>query len=485
MSFLLMNWIPAIILGLLILRLARPYLSALERIGVAGLLVALGLFAPGRASLILPYSPPAVHALIFSLLSLHFLQRDAAGFIEALAAGGLAGLAFCSKQEIGLVALLAICVPVVVRSSRREKWLLGVAAGFLCVAGTGMLVALGSASLDSLRDDSHLWPIGKVPEPWKYLAMISTGILIRGWPARLGVAVLFFVFCAAIIGLLSLLAVGSTRYRRPLLLVSIVGLLISGAAGILLGWRPDPLYLSVLIAFAIVPLALLDRTRRDRDFLVAFSLFTGLVATRTAFGGRIGWSSYSGVTNVATSLTWALFLFCFLPRLWPGGKDAAVFARKTWGLIVLAVAAWGTWKGVRDLRVPSTVLVETSIGRVWVPESGAPMFVALGQNLKPGERALVLPEPNAVEALFKLQSASPLLYHMPGWLDARAEEQLLRRFASQSPDVVVLFGRTTWEFGVEPLGRGFGRRLIAWLDANYSVAANPMGGLILRRKQPI
>ncbi len=482
-SFLLMNWVPAILLALLLLRAGRPYLSEMERLSVLGLLLALGLFGPGKARLVLPYSPAAVHALIFSVLALLLLQRQTPRRADAFAAGGLAGLAFCSKQEIGLVALCAICVPVLTRSSRALRWLLPALVGFSCVAGAGVLVVLWSAPLESLRYDSHFWPIGEVPGSWKYLSGLTTGLLIRDWPVRLGGAVLAFLYEAALIGLLGLLVARDPRVRRPLLLALLGALLIGGAAdGILLGRRADPLSLSVLVAFALLLLALLDRARQGRDFLVAFGLFAGLVATRTAFAGRIGWSSYSGVTNVSTALTWALFLFCFLPKLWPGGGLAVQATRRIWAFTLFAVAAYGTWIGARDLRAAPEVTVETPRGRVWIGESAAPLFAALGKNLRPGERALVLPEPNAVEALFKLRSASPLLYHMPGWLDARAEEQLLRRFEGEGPDVVVVFGRSTWEFGVEPFGQGFGRRLAGWLETNYAIVASSPGGVILRRR---
>jgi hypothetical protein len=71
---------------------------------------------------------------------------------------------------------------------------------------------------------------------------------------------------------------------------------------------------------------------------------------------------------------------------------------------------------------------------------------------------------------------------MPGWFDARAEEELLRRFQKHPPDIVVFFSRSTWEFGVEGFGYGFGKRLAEWLERNYRVAAREVGGFVLRPK---
>jgi hypothetical protein len=485
-SFLLMNWVPAILLGLILLRAGGPYLGQLERVCVAGLLIGGGIFGPGRAArLVLPYSPAAVHALILSVLSLCLLQRAPTRRVDAFLAGGLAGLAFSSKQEIGLVALAALCVPVWTRSSGARGWVLPALAGFCCLVLPGLLVVFASASVESLRYDNHYWPLAEVPAAWKFLYKATTGLLNPDWPARLTGAALSFLFVAALVGLLGLLLARDPRVRRPLLLFLLGALLVGGAVdGVLLGRRADPSCLSMLVAFALVLAAYLNREQPGRDFLVAFGLFAGLLASRTAFAGRLDWSSYSGVANVLTSLTWALFLFCFLPRLFPGGKLAGGITRRIWALVLLPVATYGTWSSARDLRSQDAVAVETPRGRVWDDGPAVPFLAALAANLRPGERALVLPESNAIEALFDLQSTSPLLYHLPGWLDARAESALLRRFETKRPDVVVLFIRPTWEYGVDPFGQGFGRRLGRWLVQNYRRAASAQGGIILRSKVP-
>lgn len=483
LSFLLMNWVPAILLGVLLLRAGRPYLTELERLSVLGLLLGLGLFGMGTGQLVLPYSPAAVHALIFSVLALLLLQRDPPRRSDALVAGSLAGLAFCSKQEIGLVVLVAVCVPAWMSSSRARGWLLPALTGFGAVAGLGLLVVFGSASVESLRFDSHFWPIGDVPPSWKYLSGLTTGLLIRDSHARLGRAVLAFLYIVALVGLLGLLFARDSRVRRSLLLLLLGALLIGGAAeGALVGRDVDLLLLSMLVAFALAVASFLDRRRPGRDFLVAFGLFAGVIAIRTAFAGRLGWSSYSGVTNVSTALTWALFLFLIAPRLFPGGVLSAAVTRRIWAFVLLPVAVYEGWSGIRGLRNDSVVRVATPVGRVWVGKRAAPLFSALSRNLRAGERALVLPEPNAVEALFELRSASPYLYHMPGWLDTRAEDTLLRRFEAQPPEVVVLFARTTWEYGIEPFGQGYGKRLASWLIQKYVVAASSPGGVIFRRK---
>jgi hypothetical protein len=468
--FLLLNWVPAILLGLLLLRAGRPYLGELERLAVVGLLLGLGIFAPGPAWLILPYSPAAVHALIFSVIALLILRRAPSRPTDPFIAGALAGLAFCCKQEIGVSILVAIAFPVLMRPGRARSWFLPAVVGFAAVSGLGLAVAFGSASFDSLRFESHIWPIGVVPASWKYLSGIATGLLIRDWPERLAGAAAAFVYVAVVLGLLALLLARDPRVRRPVLLALLGVILIVGALdGVLLGRRGDPLCLGL----------------PGREFLAAFGVFAGMVAARTAFACRLGWSSYSGVAGVSTALSWALFLFCVLPRVLPGGDSAARWARRLWAAVLLPVAAYTTWAGIESLRrfSATAVSVDTPRGRVWTRADLGPLYNSLAKNLRPGEKALVLPESRGVEALFQLRSASPYLYHLPGWLDDRAESLLIRRFEKNPPEVVVLFDRSTWEFGVQPFGVGYGRRLAQWLERNYEVVAREPGGIVLRPRR--
>ena len=109
-SFLLFNWIPAIVLGILLLRAGRPFFTTLERVAVLLLILALGIFGGGVAQsrLILCYCPAAVVALVFAVGALLFLLRDEHRRLDPFAAGILAGLAFGAKQEIGLAAIAGL-----------------------------------------------------------------------------------------------------------------------------------------------------------------------------------------------------------------------------------------------------------------------------------------------------------------------------------------------------------------------------------------
>jgi hypothetical protein len=131
----LSNWIAAILAGVLLLRCGRPFLTTLERIATGGLILAFSLWVPGSGRLVLPYCPEVVHALISSLGALLVIGKP--GLPEGTRswfAGLLAGLAFCSKQEIGLAVLIALLTSLLVRakSSKRSPNRRGV-RGSCCV----------------------------------------------------------------------------------------------------------------------------------------------------------------------------------------------------------------------------------------------------------------------------------------------------------------------------------------------------------------
>src|SRR6266540_7173739 len=115
MSYLLFaSWIPAIGASILFLRAVRPALSFVERFAVAGLLLSESLFAPGPGRLVFPYALAAVHALFLSIAALLFGTRSGP-VARPYLAGFLAGLAFYSKQEIGLACLLALIASLSLR----------------------------------------------------------------------------------------------------------------------------------------------------------------------------------------------------------------------------------------------------------------------------------------------------------------------------------------------------------------------------------
>jgi hypothetical protein len=69
---------------------------------------------------------------------------------------------------------------------------------------------------------------------------------------------------------------------------------------------------------------------------------------------------------------------------------------------------------------------------------------------------------------------------MPGWLDEEDELELLKRIEARRPDAIVLFSRETKEYGVEPLGKGYGRLLAGWIARNYTPVETMRAGAVFR-----
>ena len=69
---------------------------------------------------------------------------------------------------------------------------------------------------------------------------------------------------------------------------------------------------------------------------------------------------------------------------------------------------------------------------------------------------------------------------MPGWLDRRGQELLIARLEREPPDVIVVFQRPTWEYGVAPFGQGFGLLVADWIVRNARVVYEGPGGTVFR-----
>jgi hypothetical protein len=479
--FNLVNWVPAILAGVLLSRASRPFFSFLERLVVVGLLLGLSIFAPGPARLVLPYSPAAVHALALSVGAFLLMQSRKRELPRAWGAGMLAGLAFCAKQEIGIAAMIALSAPLLTRGTRGLAWVTRSVAGFLAIALLGAAVVLGSgASPDSLRLDSHIWPLASVPREWKGLFRIAAG-MTEDWRDSVALSARHLTKLILLGSLGALILAREKKRSRWAWTIGLLALLtaVDVVEGRSLLPEIRPVNLSMLVAFLVAILAWLDRERPNRDFLVGFGLFAGLVGVRTAFSGNIA-VPYAGVSHFAASLTWALFFLCLLPVRFPGGVLSARRARTVWAALLFPVALYVAVNGIQQLRVEGRRAISTSRGAVFLGPRMARIYGRVSGHLHPGERALYLPETLGLDVLLKVEDASPLLIHTPGWLDSRAEEALIRRFEIRAPDVIVILDRGTAEFGVAPFGRGFGLRLAAWIGEHYQPTMTSPSVTVLR-----
>jgi hypothetical protein len=484
--YLLANWIPAILAGLLLLRCGRFFLSTLERLALVGVLLFSSLLVAGRGHLILPYSLAVVHALALSIGALLLVrpQREQST-TRVLLAGCLAGLAFCCKQEVGVAAFLALAAAPLAGQARPLAWLTRLIAGFIAAILPVAIFVLSSASIESLQRDSHLWPLAPIPPTTtSFLMHWVAGFGDPHWPGAVLATVLRDLGRVALIALLALLL---ARERKRSVWLRVTAVLL----GVGLWWLfrrqlPAPLpslSLSMAAAFSVAILAILLKDAPHRPFLISFAIFAGLVGTRTAFGRGVS-GPYSGPGHFASALTSVLFLVVFLPPLLVGEGRAASYLRTLLTLVLLSVSWWQTARSIRELRFPSRVSVQTREGQVYADPNEAVLFNAIARDSTAGERALIIPESYGIDALFHLENVSPLVTAFPGWLDLDLERRLIKRLDESPPDLVVLLKRPVREFGSEPFGVGYGLLLADWCSRNYQVVdSSPLGKILRKRRE--
>jgi len=487
---LLASWIAAVAAGLLLVRLSRSFLTTFERVGLVGLVLAVSLFAPGPGRIVLPYAPAAVHSLILSLAALLVFYRSV-GRMErsAILAGALAGLAFCGKQEIGVAVAAALGVPLLTRSERARPRVLSAAIGFGAVAGAVATLVLSTIPLEDLRT-SHLWPlVPRPPAEWDHLYRIVAGVAAESWFRGYLKALQGLLYYLSLLAFLGLLI---ARDRKPLRWATAALLLGVSFAGhdpiSFLGDWFHPISLSVLVAFSCSLLGLFQK-RGDRDYVVGMGVFAGLAGMRTVFSSNLG-AHYSAIGHFATSLTWLLFLCVLFPRLIPGGERPAALTRKAAALLVFTISWYGAFISIRALRSPSKERFETRQGAIWVDHKFVPLFEAIRGNIRRGEKVLIVPEANGVDAAFELRAASPFVSHVPGWLNDQQEDALVKLLEADPPDAVVVFWRVFEEFGLAdpsgnrkgPFGVGYDLALARWVERHYTVVAHSSGGTVYRKK---
>jgi hypothetical protein len=479
---LVVTWIAAILAAFLLVRISRPLLSAVERMAMVGILLGVGLFAP--APLVFPYAPGAVHALCFSFAALLLLSAERPGpESRAWLAGGLAGAAFCAKQEIGVACAVALVAATLLADTGRGRSLGRVLLGFSGVAALGAVALLG-VPFESLREQSRVWPISTVPPgSWKVLYARVAGIAAPDWSFTLRASLWFLLAC---MGVIALLALAFSRERRPSRWLP-TGLLLGGVfvwkIAEAFAFRHSRLItLSMLVGFLVAILAVVHKPLPHRPATVAIGLFAGQVGSRAAFSTDLE-GPYSAVAHLTSALTWVLFVCVFAPRVFPGGEKSRVYARRITAIVCLLIGWAGAFVGISRLRSGEKEEIATRAGCVFVSRDLAPFFRRIIGHVRPGERIWVLPEINGLDALLHASSASPYPSHMPGWLDEQSELELLRRLDVSPPDVVVIFNRSTFEYGVRPFGDGYDRLLSRWIDERYENVEQMPSGRILRPRQ--
>jgi hypothetical protein len=428
------------------------------------------VFMPNSGGSILGMGYRVWHPATFTLLALAFSCRAPreTPALQAAVAGLLCALAGLSRTEWGLIALAGVLAGFCL--SRRAGWprnsliAVGVSIG-LFFAAIGVFVALAGAQ--AVLGDGHLLLTGVSPETKRFLVAFSG---IEAW--RSGIVELLYsgAMWAGAVLLLQVAVLGPDFLRHPRVrwaclsigIVLLSSALMGGAAGgVLFSAAP-------LICLASLIVGGRRRGRPHEAALAAFG-FVGLVGShRRPF--HIGDSPY-----VAPPLLFAFVASAGLLRYLVilqrrSGPRRELRAGLGFAVVVLIVAAFTgrflQYAGDERVPLPGTGGV-LSAGRRTVDELITTSEAVRGASL-PGDGLVVFPEGQVLNSLSGRSNPLRQKLYIPGYLTLENEKALIQDLGRRRPKAIVLWPRSTSEYGPSSFGVDYGVETARWIRRNYS-----------------
>jgi len=264
------------------------------------------------------------------------------------------------------------------------------------------------------------------------------------WPALLA-------RCA--LGALLLIGI-ALLLRRGLVLIAGVLAAAIGAAGYF--FQPWALLQIALIPFAI---------KRRGDPLAVLLAASLCASSRVFFHLTPIW--YGFVFIVPLYALAAYVLFAFLPRNGVYSERASC----AW-IAAFAGAALHSLLLAHNAYALKTFPIATPRGTIYDanPDRAALLNQLGGSGLK---SLVVVPEGLAINYLFEIPTPISTYTFTPAEsADARAEDRILREFQMKKPEWIAVVPRDMREFGSRGFGADYDQRLLAYLRANYTVAAS-------------
>jgi hypothetical protein len=436
------------------------------------------VFMPNAGGSILGMGYRSWHPATFSLLAVTAAARcdRRTWMAKALLVGTMCALAGLSRTEWGLMALAASILTFGLArgaASRRLRCAAVAAAaafvGFFAVVG--LFVAL--AGKQAVLSDGSLFLTGVSPETRRFLVAFSR---VREWPS--GLAEL--AYSAAVWSAAVLLALAyALRRRKPrrvwaglaaTALVAAIAALAGGVRGAVLFSAAPLVSLAGLLA------GFLRRGRPGAAALGGLGLMGLLAAHRRPF--HIGDTPY-----VAPQLLFAFACAAGLLHLLCASRRAADERRSlvragAVALSFLVAAAFA-------FRIRQYAEMET----VWIPgtgrmlSAGAPVAAEIAATASAVRAAepeasslVVFPEGQVLNFLSRKPNPLRQKLYIPGYLRAANEPELLADLQRTRPGAIVVWPRSTEEYGPAAFGVDYGREVFAWIERNYERSAGPVRG---------
>ncbi len=439
-----------------------------------GLAVPLLVFMPYAGGSILGMGYRIWHPATFALFALVLAcrPRRSAGVARATGAGLLCGLASLSRTEWGLLALAGVLVSLAVL--RRSGWLrdalvatASAAALFYGVIGAFVL----AAGRGPVLSEAHLFLTGLSPETRRFLWRFAR---LEDWPQ--GVAQLFYSTAMWAGAVLVLYRIALGRRGRPGLGKAFAAVVVVLAVSALFGGASQAVLFSAapLACLAAIPAGWGRRGRPSGAVLCAAGVVGLLASHRRPFD--IGDSPY-----VAPPLLFALVAAAGLLRLLTlAARPRAVRVRLRnalsagTALLIAAAFAGRLAQYASDDRVPvpGTGGMLTASART-VREIVA-TAAAVHAATREGDGLVVFPEGQVVNALSGRGNPLRQTLYIPGYLSAGNEQSLIEDLERERPAAIVLWPRSTDEYGPGVFGEDYGVAVLAWIRENYERAPEPL-----------
>jgi hypothetical protein len=397
----------------------------------------------------------------------------------------MSALAGLSRTEWGLMALAASILTFgLARGAASVRWRCAVVAVAVAVleffAVVGLFAAL--AGKEAVLSDGSLLLTGVSPETRRFLVAFSH---VGEWPR--GVAEL--AYSASVWSAAVLLGIAyALRRQKPrwvwgglavTALVAAVAALAGGVRGaVLFSAAPFVSLLGLLAGF-------LRRGRPGAAALGGLGLLGLLAAHRRPF--HIGDTPY-----VAPQLLFAFACAAGLLHLLAAARrrsdERGSFVRVGAVALSLLVAA------AFAFRIRQYAAMET----VWIPgtgrmlSAGAPVaaeIVSTANAVRAAEpeasSLVVFPEGQVLNFLSGKPNPLRQKLYIPGYLRGSTEPQLLADLRRTRPDAIVVWPRSTEEYGPAEFGVDYGREVFTWIEQNYERATGPRRARLYVRRHEV
>ena len=433
----------------------------------------------GNYNYVCPYEYDYTHGMLLCLGAVIFAWRlvKDGRWVDAAAAGLLTGLVFLTRAEFFVADIGAVGVGLFfffMESRGRAGRIAAVSLSFLGAAIvppviSALLLSMAMPIREALRGTAGMWPAllaGKVAQQVFYrhsMGLDDPGRSLRELAAWGG-------------GYLAIIATAAIWARIAGKKWTAIGAAVAGLAGIGLvavRWRGVD-WISVfrplpVVALAVAGWGIVLRLRRKSDA----AALAGMVGTLSMLlMGKI--FLYARIEHYGCWL--AMPATMLLATAIFGWVCAGV--KKCGGSAAVYLAGIGSlWAAVLCVHLAIT---GAAIGKLTVTVgSGGDEFlasdrgiivnraVALARKISPDQTLCCFPEGIMINYLSRRVTATPYVNFNPPDLLLFGESNMLTALRRRPPDYVMIVHKDTSEFGVRFFGVDYGRKLGAWIEANY------------------